>query len=212
VRDDGRPVDAYAWVHAHPSRRPNPSEDPYAWRDPHAPNASREDRLIETRAERIGVAAAEAPGPSALAPLPGPQTVVEPGAEADPYVWSATPDDGGDEVVTGRRRERVRRGRGRRGRGTERGDIATASEDAESPAPEAEADATPDAFEPEVEPAPTAPAPLESAPETVAEEVLATVDEALFVEPQPQPEPEPDPNEITTPPATPRRGWWRRGG
>jgi ribonuclease E len=36
--------------------------------------------------------------------------------------------------------------------------------------------------------------------------------EAPVVAPEPQPEPEPDPNEITTPPATPRRGWWRRGG
>jgi ribonuclease E len=139
--------------------------------------------------------------------LPGPQIVVEPGGEADPYVWAATPDDGGDEVVTGRRRERVRRGRGRRGRGTERGgaevDVAETGQDV--PAFEA--------AEPEV----AAEAPIESAPEPIAEAQTseATSVEAAVapvVEPEPQPEPEPDPNEITTPPATPRRGWWRRGG
>jgi len=204
VRDDGRPVDAYAWVHAHPSRHPNPSEDPYAWRDPHAPAATREERAIETRAERV-----IAPAAAVNTPLPSPQTAVEPGADADPYVWAAAPEDGGDEVVTGRRRERVRRGRGRRGRGNDRSsadaDVALAGEDGESPAPEVE----------HVEPAPEADIPLEAAaPEPVSEAPVLAAAAAPVVEPEPQPEPEPepDPNEITTPPATPRRGWWRRNG
>jgi ribonuclease E len=204
VRDDGRPADAYAWVHAHPSRHPNPSEDPYAWRDPHAPSATREDRLIETRAERVIAPAATAPAEVSAA-LPGPQTVVEAGGDAEPYVWAATPEDGGEEVVTGRRRERVRRGRGRRGRGTERGgeaDVALADEDVEVPSPEVE----------HVELAPEAEAPFEAAPEPVVEAPVIAAVEAPVVAPEPQPEPEPDPNEITTPPATPRRGWWRRGG
>jgi ribonuclease E len=207
VRDDGRPADAYAWVHAHPSRHPNPSEDPYAWRDPHAPSATREDRAIETRAERV-----IAPAAMVSAPLPGPQTTVEPGGDADPYVWAAAPEDGGDEVVTGRRRERVRRGRGRRGRATERGgaeaDVVLAGEDGESPTSNVQdlEPPLPEALEPEPEVA----APFEPAPEPVAE--APAVAAAPFVEPEPQPEPEPDPNEITTPPATPRRGWWRRGG
>jgi ribonuclease E len=208
VRDDGRPVDAYAWVHAHPSRHPNPSEDPYAWRDPHAPSATREDRAIETRAERVIAPIPAASAPSASAHRPSPQTPVEPGGDPDPYVWVATPEDGGDEVVTGRRRERVRRGRGRRGRGTERGgaeaDVALAGDDSESPEPEIEAEIG--------EPPPEAEAPFEPAHEPVAEAPVIAAVEAPVVEPEPQPEPEPDPNEITTPPATPRRGWWRRGG
>jgi ribonuclease E len=207
VRDDGRPLDPYAWVHAHPSRHPSPSEDPYAWRDPHAPAATREDRLIEARAERV-----IAPVVDATTALPGPQTVVEAGGDADPYVWTATPEEGAEEVVTGRRRERVRRGRGRRGGRNERSpadaDLAEAAEDVESPAPEAEAlpTAPPEAPEPETAPIDVA---VEPAPEPVA---AAPVVEAIVAEPEPQPEPEPDPNEITTPPATPRRGWWRRGG
>jgi ribonuclease E len=210
VRDDGRPVDAYAWVHAHPSRHPNPSEDPYAWRDPHAPNATREERAIEARAERV-----IAPAATVSAPLPGPQTVVEPGGDADPYVWAATPEDGGEEVLTGRRRERVRRGRGRRGRGTERGaeaDVALAAEEVGSTAPEIErVEVTPEAEIPS-EAAPQEPEPPEDGPEPVAQAPVIAAVETPVVEPEPQPEPEPDPNEITTPPATPRRGWWRRGG
>jgi ribonuclease E len=205
VRDDGRPVDAYAWVHAHPSRHPSPSEDPYAWRDPHAPTATREERLIETRAERVIAPVAAAAIAAVSEALPGPQTAVEPGGDADPYVWAATPEDGADEVVTGRRRERVRRGRGRRSRGNDRspvdGEVAPAAEvqDLETPL---EA----------LEPAPEADAPVEPAPDPVAEAPAIAVTEAHVAEPEPQPEPEPDPNEITTPPATPRRGWWRRGG
>jgi ribonuclease E len=209
VRDDGRPLDAYAWVHAHPSRRPNPSEDPYAWRDPHAPTATREDRSIEARAERIIAPVAAPSAASVTAPLPGPQTVVEAGGDADPYVWAAASEEGAEEVVTGRRRERVRRGRGRRGRGTDRSpadaDIALADEDGESPAPEVQAPEPPPAA---VELSPEAEASVELAPEPVVEAPAPPV--AAVVEPQP--EPEPDPNEITTPPATPRRGWWRRGG
>jgi ribonuclease E len=201
VRDDGRPVDAYAWVHAHPSRHPSPSEDPYAWRDPHAPSAPREDRAIEARSDRV-----MAPVAAVSPALPGPQTVVEAGGEADPYVWTATPEDGGEEVVTGRRRERVRRGRGRRGRGSDRApveaDVALVSEDGEIPAALVES----------AEPAPEVEIPFEPAPEPVAEAPIVVAAEAPVVEPEPQPEPEPDPNEITTPPATPRRGWWRRGG
>jgi ribonuclease E len=171
--------------------------------------------MIEIRAERVIAPAAAAPALSVTAPLPGPQTVVEPGGDADPYVWAATPEDGGEEVVTGRRRERVRRGRGRRGRGTERGaeaDVALAAEDVESPAPEIErVEVTPEAEIP-FEAAPEEPEPQEAGPEPVAQAPVIAAVETPVVEPEPQRAPEPDPNEITTPPATPRRGWWRRGG
>jgi ribonuclease E len=206
VREDSRPLDPYAWVHAHPSRHPSPSEDPYAWRDPHAPNATREDRAIETRAERVIAPVASAAVATVSAALPGPQTAVEPGADADPYIWvetpeAAAPEDGADDVVVGRRRERVRRGRGRRPRGADasvvEAEVVVDAED-ESPAPEA------------IETAPIAEATPESAPEPVAE--APVVEPAPVAEPEPQAAPEPDPAEITTPPATPRRGWWRRGG
>jgi ribonuclease E len=208
VRDDGRPVDAYAWVHAHPSARPHPSEDPYAWRDPHAPTATREDRAIEARGEQAMASAVPE-----TAPLAGPQTAVEPGSEADPYIWAAGSEEGADEVVTGRRRERVRRGRGRRGRGGDLSaadvDVAVADEDAERPAPEVQdlEPTTPGV----VDPAPPTEAPFADAPGPVAEAPAVAAAAPVVEPPPPQPAPEPDPNEITTPPATPRRGWWRRG-
>ena len=63
-------------------------------------------------------------------------------------------------------------------------------------APVAAAEAPP---EPVVE---AAPEPL---PEPIPEVVLAAA------EPEPVTEKAPDPAEISTPPAQPKRGWWRRG-
>jgi ribonuclease E len=56
----------------------------------------------------------------------------------------------------------------------------------------------------------------EAVAEPVAEPVPAPVAEAPVLAAAPEPEPppaprEPDPNEISAPPAQPKRGWWRRG-
>ncbi len=48
-------------------------------------------------------------------------------------------------------------------------------------------------------------------PVTVKETVVAPVPEPVSVAPEPALAPaEPDPNEISAPPAQPKRGWWRR--
>ncbi|MBN9480770.1 MAG: ribonuclease E/G [Bordetella sp.] len=94
-------------------------------------------------------------------------------------------------------------------------DEVAAEQVAESPAPEAEAPA-------EVEPAPVV-AELDVTPAVAArieqaiEEVL-TEEAVVLAEPVPAPTPEvdiasiiaEDPNQISAPPAKPKRGWWRR--
>jgi ribonuclease E len=216
VREDGRPADTYAWVHAHPSRHPHASEDPYAWRDPHALGATREDRTIEAQAERMLSNAASglkasAELQAATGPSADPQTAAETGA-ADPYAWTSAADDAGDEAMTGRRRERVRRGRGRRGRNDDRGgaEVEVAAE-----VVEAEVSAEPPAPEPHVEAANVRQVEPEADLTTESQAEMAEESPALLVAPPPAEEPtpsepEPDPNEISTPPATPKRGWWRR--
>ncbi|HWA61231.1 MAG TPA: hypothetical protein VG939_07640, partial [Caulobacteraceae bacterium] len=80
-------------------------------------------------------------------------------------------------------------------------ETAETAEAVEAPVSEAVAE-TPPA---EPEPAAAEPAP---APEPVA----ATAPEPELVMAEAPAPAEPDRHEISTPPATPRRGWWRRGG
>ena len=116
LREEGRPADPYAWVHAHESARPHPSEDPYAWRDPHAAEARPEERAYAREAETV---LAAAPSGQPTHPEAGPQVQ----AEVDPYVWAET-----DAAATGEPpaeeskepRGRGRRHRGGRGRGRDR--------------------------------------------------------------------------------------------
>ena len=111
MREDGGSPDPYAWVHAHPRRTPHPSEDPYAWRDPHAANASPDDRAYAREAEQV---LETAPKPQPTRPQPGPQ--VE--AESDPYVWGEPGAESSGEAREPRGRSR--RHRGGRGRGRDR--------------------------------------------------------------------------------------------
>jgi ribonuclease E len=134
LREDGRPADPYTWVHAHGGHdTPQPDEDPYAWRDPHAADVLPEDREIEVRAERVlreprrGRGSRNAPTSPAVEAR-GIETEAQAAAPAehDPYVWmedgeaeAAPPAREGREPREGRKdRDRNRRGRGRRGRGS----------------------------------------------------------------------------------------------
>ena len=112
MREEGRPADPYAWVHAHERAKPHPSEDPYAWRDPHAPDARPEDRAYAREAEQVIEQAQAAP---ISTPHPGPQVQ----AEVDPYVW-ADPDAQVEDGEAREGRGRARRHRGGRGRGRDR--------------------------------------------------------------------------------------------
>ena len=116
LREEGRPADPYAWVHAHESARPHPSEDPYAWRDPHAAEARPEERGYAREAETV---LATSPSLQPTHPEAGPQVQ----AEVDPYVWGETDAAPMGEPHSGEPKEprgRGRRHRGGRGRGRDR--------------------------------------------------------------------------------------------
>lgn len=194
-RDEGRPQDAYAWT------RPwvPYEDDPFIWFDP-----SQDSRRP---AEVRPVVAAEA----VTAPLAAPE---EPLVD----IWVELPEAEPEKP----RRARRSRGRGRREEVAE-AEAPVALEVA--PEPEAEApQETPAEVEAPAE-APAKPArarrsrakakettPAEA--ETAAPVESETVPEAEVqaeAPAEPTPPREPDPAEITTPPAQPRKGWWRRG-
>lgn len=194
-RDEGRPQDAYAWT------RPwvPYEDDPFIWFDP-----SQDSRRP---AEVRPVEAAEA----VTAPLAAPE---EPSVD----IWVELPEAEPEKP----RRARRSRGRGRREEVAE-AEAPVALEVA--PEPEAEApQETPAEVEAPAE-APAKPArarrsrakakettPAEA--ETAAPVESETVPEAEVqaeAPAEPTPPREPDPAEITTPPAQPRKGWWRRG-
>jgi ribonuclease E len=202
LREEGRPLDPYAWVHPHGGRnRPHPADDPYAWRDPFAA-PHQEDRGFEPRPDRAPLKIVE----PALTPVAV--------AVADPYVWqdgeapSPASIDPADEPINGRRRERIRRGRGRRTRGPDRlGGVP------EAQSPEEIQTAGPAAVD-QIEHSIVVEAPSlvpEIAPEAVPAAANVEVEPVVVITAEPPPPPEPDPAEILAPPATPRRGWWRRG-
>ncbi len=101
-----RVEDPYAWVHAHDGAdAPRASEDPYGWRDPHAPGAP-QGREIAVEAE-AGREAVSAPQPPQTAPVSG----------DDPYAWGEEPETPPDEALAkAPKRERARRSRGGRSR------------------------------------------------------------------------------------------------
>ena len=200
MRDDSRPADAFAWT------RPwvPYGDDPFVWFDPsedmkQPPAAGNEGRETPRVAAQ---AVASAPVAQAVASGPEDEIWVElPAAEERP--------------------KRAHRGRGR-GRGAD----APIAEAAHEP----EADALIAAPEPlieslEVVEAPVADAPparkprasrAKAKPAAVAAEPEAAAEPMTPTEPAAKPAPvvvarEPDPAEISTPPAAPRKGWWRRG-
>ncbi|MDO8294876.1 MAG: ribonuclease E/G [Caulobacter sp.] len=212
MRDDSRPQDAFSWT------RPwvPYGDDPFVWHDP----------AEDFRTPAPANDSASAPVAHAA------ETVVQ---ESSPLIAPAV--EGGDDMWVELpaadekpKKTRARRGRAR-GRAGEEGEAAEAPAREEAPDPVAviEEAAAP---LPEPEPVVEAEAPAvpvkktrarkpkaEAAPvEAVAEEAVAeTAAEVVAPEPTPAPEPvavkakAPDPAEISTPPAAPRKGWWRRG-
>ncbi|MCI3178745.1 ribonuclease E/G [Caulobacter sp. CCUG 60055] len=198
MRDDVRADDPYAWARARV-----PDGDPYIWIDPAAPRggaAPANDVVAEPR--RSVAAVVEAP-----AATPTPEPVTASAFAADVDVWVELPA-APEKVEKPAKAPRARRGRAKAAPAVE---AEAATETAVEASPEAE---TPAAEAPKAET--TAPAQAETAPATVIE-TPAPVPAAAVVETvevaanEPQPPAEPDPAEITTPPAAPRRGWWRRG-
>ncbi len=212
MRDDGRPTDVFSWV------RPwvPYGDDPFVWHDP------AED-----------MPAARAPAPLAANDAADTERPAVESVASAPQVSAGSEDDMWVELPA--LEDKPKKGRGRRTRGRGR------AEEAQDEAVAAEAPAEPVVVaEPEPEPAPEAVAEAppakkprarrtkasiaaEAAAEAAAAEPVTEaapeplVEVAPAPEPEPAPEPQapvvraPDPAEITTPPAAPRRGWWRRG-
>jgi ribonuclease E len=215
MRDDSRPVDAFSWV------RPwvPYGDDPFVWYDP-------SEDMNKAQAPANGAPANGTPANDAPARdgREAPRVAAE--AAAAPPSAIARADGSEDEVwvelpAAEDRPKRPRRGRGRGRGGDAPADQAVAEAPAPIAAPEPEVAAEPEPTpmpEPVAEAAPAKkprasrakakPAAAEAAPEAVA---------VVEAAPEPAPKPvaakprEPDPSEITTPPAAPRKGWWRRG-
>lgn len=199
MRDDSRPADAFAWT------RPwvPYGDDPFVWFDP-SEDIKQQPAANDGRETPRAAAQAVASAPVARAEANGPED----------EIWVELP-------AAEERPKRARRGRGR-GRGTD----APIAEVAHEPQVEAPI-MTPEpmiesveAVEPAVADAPPARKPRASrakakpAAEAVEPELAGVA--TVPAEPAPEPAPvvvarEPDPAEISTPPAAPRKGWWRRG-
>ncbi len=202
MREDGEGPEPYAWREG---GGPAPAEaDPYAWSDPLAARSERPGGGSRPDTDGAG------PEPSA-GPAPGPQ--VAPAAGEDPYGWEkadaravasaeapsgALPAPANDDEGRSGRSRRPRRRRGGRG-GGERFDEASsdAAETIVGPEPAMTEAESPDPAQAEAEPLTVAP----PAPEPTPAELDAAAAPAAA---------EPDPNEITAPPAAPKRGWWNR--
>ena len=212
MRDDSRPTDVFAWT------RPwvPYGDDPFVWYDPSEDMKTAPAPANDVR-EQPRMAA------EAAAPAPAMTTARADGDQDDVWVELPHAED---------RPKRPRRGRGRGRGGDAAADQAVAEAPVAAPEPEAAAepepvaapepvvaDAGPPAKKPRASRAKAKPAPV--AEEVVAEEFVAEAAPEPVAAPAPQPEPKPepiavaprapDPAEISTPPAAPRKGWWRRG-
>jgi ribonuclease E len=227
AREEVRTADPYGWVRV---RVPH-VDGVYGWYDPalampqNRPEGrppegreGREDRAFEER--RSGQARPEARDVETSAAVAAPAASSQP----DSDIWVELP------AVEDRP---ARSGRRSRGRGRSRGQ----AEAAEVAAPDAAEQAVAEAAQPEAvvetviaEPAPAEPAqaapapakrtrarkpkaaPAPDAAEQAVEEAASpeALVETVIAEPAPVEPAEPDPNEISAPPAQPRRGWWRR--
>jgi ribonuclease E len=190
VREDTRPQDGFVWT------RPRvPFDDPFAWHDPAELAANDRGRDRERPAAPLTQAeAAAAPVPATPEQAPE-DFAVQSTAEIAPVsdfsgdIWVELP------AIEAAPAKKPRRSRAKAKPVADEA-LAEAVETLDAAAPVAAAEAPP---EPVVE---AAPEPL---PEPIPEVVLAAA------EPEPVTEKAPDPAEISTPPAQPKRGWWRRG-
>ena len=201
MREDDRVGDTYAW--SWPARPVG--DDPYQWRGP-------------VPMPQLGEPRVAAPAPAVLmtppvaASQPAVATVAET-IEVSPLEAIGAADPGVDVwVELPAPSDKPARGSRRRGRGR-------ASAQSDEAAPErvtvegarapVEVIVAPPEPEPEPEPAPVVETTVAEAAPAVAEAAIAemaTAEATVVAEAV-----APDPNEIVAPPASPRRGWWRRG-
>ncbi|HTX48869.1 MAG TPA: Rne/Rng family ribonuclease, partial [Caulobacteraceae bacterium] len=192
MREEDRAGDIYAW--SWPARPVG--DDPYQWRGP-VP-------MAQVPEPRPAAQTPATPPPQPVhAPTPAVARVAET-IEASPPEAVGAVDPGVDVWVelpapTDKPARARRRGRGRAG--AEPAPAETVALEGAAPV----ATLVPPA-EPEPEPEPEPAASVEAPVAEVAAVSVAPVVETVAPAPQ-----APDPNEILAPPATPRRGWWRRG-
>ncbi|WP_309606248.1 ribonuclease E/G [Phenylobacterium sp.] len=210
MRDDGRPTDPFAWT------RPwvPYGDDPFVWFDP-----SEDIKAPPAPSPALANDGRETPRAAAQVVAPAPDARAADGGSTD-EIWVELP-------ASEDRPKRARRGRGR-GRGGD-APVAEVARELQIEAPIV----TPEpvierveAVEPAMADAPPAKKPRASRakakPAVEAVEPEAPAVAVVPAEPAPAPAPvpvpipvvaarEPDPAEISTPPAAPRKGWWRRG-
>jgi len=202
MREEPRAGDAYAW--SWPARPVG--DDPYQWRGPVQAQLA-PPQAAGAQAEVAQATTVQPAFEQPVTPLPAfeaesdAQPSINDDAVVDVWVELPAPEEAP-------RKSRARRGRGK---------AATAEAvTAEAPLTEPEVAPEPATPEPvlvtaEVEPVAVvedAPAAVAAAPAPVAPEPVAP--EPIAYDPPPAPRPV-DANEIVAPPATPKRGWWRRG-
>jgi len=205
MREEPRAGDAYAW--SWPARPVG--DDPYQWRGPvQAQLAPAEAAVAQAEVAPATTVPPAFEQPAAPAPMSFAevesdlQPSIDDGAAVDVWVELPAPEEAP-------RKTRARRGRGKAAATTE---VVTAE------APLAEPEIAPEPAMPEPVPVTAEAAPVAEveealvvaavAPEPVAPEPVAP--ESAAPEPPSAPRPV-DANEIVAPPATPKRGWWRRG-
>ena len=206
-------------------------EDVYGWNDANAPEAGGErgdgrprNRAEDERGGRRGRNRRRGRGRGdggfeSDTPVAVPTEAASPTSEA--YAWAeaqeiapaAEPGDAGNDnpapnaPIAVEPAERTRRPRQRRGRAASALAEAVPAEAADAMAAVVETSAPIVPPEPEQQPEiQSEPALLDRSELTVVNPIPA----AAPVAAEPAPSPEPDPTEISTPPATPRRGWWRK--
>ena len=218
AHEEVRTADAYTWTRA---RTPD-GADPYGWYEtaPAATAPAVEAANDQAPAPTVSVAAEAVAGTESPAPV---------AAEEPADIWVELPEP-----------EAPKPARSRRSRAKARATDAPAAEAeaevAAEPAAEAVTPPSPANESGEPKPAPkrrsrakaaeaapeeaatpelaaVASAPAQESAPAAAEPVQAVAPEtAPGPELEPEAEAEPDPNEVSGPPAAPRRGWWRRGG
>lgn len=204
MREEGRPLDVYAW--SWPAR----SDDPYLWR---GPAAAQLNAVAEAPAEVVAEPDAP-PAPSAgeVYAIEAPPVAVAAEASA---ASNEPPMDAWVELPAEEEKpKRVRRPRGRKAEAAAEVSVEQ-PEVVETPEPAIEMGAPEPAtaVQPVSEPVAEAPQsePVAEAPETEVVPAPVSRPQLVVAVSEPAPPAAPDPAEILAPPAAPKRGWWRRG-
>ncbi|WP_395671842.1 ribonuclease E/G [Phenylobacterium sp.] len=223
MRDDSRPQDAFAWT------RPwvPYGEDPFVWHDP------AEDMKVPAQEAREPDARQQDARPQDAKTTPAERDPHREARVAKPAPTGEDVDIWVELPAVEEKPKRARRSRSRKADAAMEAVVvetpAVEAPAAEAPVIEAPVDAEPAAAEAKPvratrsrrKPASKA---AEPAPEIVADTAAQLIDtpalapasppdqpaEPVVAEPPPAPK-TPDPNEISAPPAAPRKGWWRRG-